>query len=184
MLSYIIRQVYIPLYWLDNFKYFLKDSVTIDGDESTLLIENKYLGKLHVDIIEDRQNEVAIIRKASINYETHKDGYDDTFKELETRLIMYRIPFTYITYPEGSFEELRRTTAYYKDSEYHVNRNKCLSGGLVDLGLMITAKTSIDIDTAFRAEKDIISKFNEKFPWNRDTKEIADTAIARQLLDV
>ena len=78
MLSYIIRQVSIPLYWLDNFKYFLKDSVTIDGDEATLLIENKYLGKL----------------------------------------------------------------------------------------------------------KDIISKFNEKFPWNGDTKEIADTAIARQLLDM
>ena len=33
-------------------------------------------------------------------------------------------------------------------------------------------------------EKDIISKFNEKFPWNGDTKEIADTAIARQLLDM
>ena len=66
MLSYIIRQVPIPLYWLDNFKYFLKDSVTIDGD----------------------------------------------------------------------------------------------------------------------MEKVIISKFNEKFPWNGDTKEIADTAIARQLLDM
>ena len=184
MLSYIIRQVSIPLYWLDNFKYFLKDSVTIDGDEATLLIENKYLGKLHVDIREDHQNEVATIRKASTRYETHKDEYDDTFRELETRLIMYRIPFTCVTYPEGSFEELRRTTAYYKGSEYHVNRYKCISGGLVDLGLMITAKTSIDIDIAFRAEKDIISKFNEKFPWNGDTKEIADTAIARQLLDV
>ena len=77
MLSYIIRQVSTPLYWLDNFKYFLKDSVTIDGDEATLLI-----------------------------------------------------------------------------------------------------------DIAFRAEKDIISKFNEKFPWNGDTEEIADTAIARQLLDM
>ena len=33
-------------------------------------------------------------------------------------------------------------------------------------------------------EKDIISKFNEKFPWNGDTKEIADTAIAQQLLDM
>ena len=66
MLSYIIKQVSIPLYWLDNFKYFLKDSVTIDGD----------------------------------------------------------------------------------------------------------------------MEKDIISKFNDRFPWNGDTKEIADTAIARQLLDM
>ena len=184
MLSYIIRQVSIPLYWLDNFKYFLKDSVTIDGDKATLLIENKYLGKLHVDIREDHQNEVATIRKASTSYETHKEEHDDTFRELETRLIVYRIPFTYVTYPEGSFKELRRTTAYYKDSEYHVNRDKCLSGGLVDLGLMITAKTSIDIDIAFHAEKDIISKFNERFPWNGDTKEIADTAIARQLLDM
>ena len=108
MLSYIIKQVSIPLYWLDNFKHFLKDSVTIDGDEATLLIENKYLGKLHVDIREDHQNEVAIIRKASSSYEIHKDGYDDTFRELETRLIVYRIPFTYVTYPEGSLEELRR----------------------------------------------------------------------------
>ena len=103
MLSYIIRQVSIPLYWLDNFKYFLKDSITIDGDEATLLIENKYLGKLHVDIREDHQNEVAIIRKASISYETRKDGYDDTFRELEAHLLVYRIPFTYVTYPEGSF---------------------------------------------------------------------------------
>ena len=184
MLSCIIRQVSIPLYWLDNFKYFLKDSVTIDGDEATLLIENKYLGKLPVDIREDHQNEVAIIRKKSSRYETRKDGYDDTFIELETRLLMYRIPFTYVTYPEGSFEELRRTTAYYKDSEYRVNRDRCYSGSLIDLGLMITAKTSIEIDIAFRMEKDIISKFNEKFPWNGDTKEIADTAIARQLLDM
>ena len=184
MLSYIIRQVSIPLYWLDNFKYFLKDSVTIDGDKATLLIENKYLGKLHVDIREDHQNEVAIIRKASSSSETRKDGYDDTFRELETRLVMYRIPFTYVTYPEGSLEELMRTTAYYKDSEYHVNRYKCSSGGLIDLGLMITAKTSIEIDIDFRMEKDTISKFNEKFPWNGDTKEIADTAIARQLLDM
>ena len=184
MLSYLIRQVSIPLYWLDNFKYFLKDSVTIDGDEATLLIENKYLGKLHVDIREDHQNEVAIIRKVSTSYETYKGDYDDIFKELETRLLVCRIPFTYVAYLEGSFEELRRTTAYYKDSGYHVNRDKCYSGGLIDLGLMITAKTSIDIDIAFRAEKDIISKFNEKFPWNGDTKEIADTAIARQLLDM
>ena len=184
MLSYIIRQVAIPLYWLDNFKYFLKDSVTIDGDEATLLIENKYLGKLHVDIREDHQNEVAIIRKASISYETRKDEYDDTFKELETRLVMYRIPFTYVNYPEGSFEGLKRTTAYYKDSEYHVNRDKCYSSGLMDLGLMITAKTLNEIDIAFRREKDIISKFNERYPWNGDTKEIADTAIARQLLDM
>lgn len=183
MLSYIIRQVSIPLYWLDNFKYFLKDSITIDGDEATLLIENKYLGKLHVDIREDHQNEVAIIRKTSNSYETRKDGYDDTFRELETRLVMYRIPFTYVTYPKGSFEELRRTTAYYKDSEYHVNRYKCHSGGLIDLGLMITAKTSIENDTAFQMEKDNVSNFNNRFPWNGDTKEIADTAIARQLLD-
>ena len=42
----------------------------------------------------------------------------------------------------------------------------------------------MQIDIAFRTEKDIISKFNEKFPWNGDTKEIADTAIARQLLDM
>ena len=184
MLSYIIRQVSIPLYWLDNFKYFLKDSVTIDGDEASLLIENKYLGKLLVDIREDHQNEVAIIREKSTSYETHQDEYNDIFRELETRLIMYRIPFTYVTYPEGSLEELRRTTAYYKDSNYYVNRDKCYSGGLIDLGLMITAKTSIEIDIAFRMEKDIISKFNEKFPWNGDTKEIADTAIARQLLDM
>ena len=184
MLSCIIIQVSIPLYWLDNFKYFLKDSVTIDGDEASLLIENKYLGKLHVDIREDHQNEVAIIRKASNNFENHKDEYDDTFRELETRLVVYRIPFTHVTYPEGSFEELRRTTAYYKDSKYRVNRDKCYSGGLIDLGLMITAKTSIEIDIAFRMEKDIISKFNDRFPWNGDTKEIADTAIARQLLDM
>lgn len=184
MLSYIIKQVSIPLYWLDNFKYFLKDSITIDGDEATLLIENKYLGKLHVDIREDHQNEVAIIRIKSSSYETHEDEYDDTFRELETRLVVYRIPFTHVTYPEGSFEELRRTTAYYKDGKYRVNRDKCYSGGLIDLGLMITAKTSIEIDIDFRMEKDIISKFNDRFPWNGDTKEIADTAIARQLLDM
>lgn len=190
MLSCIIRQVSIPLYWLDNFKYFLKDSITIGGDEAKLLIENKYLGKLPVDIREDHQNEVAIIRKASSirkasnSYDTHKDGYDDTFRELETRLMMYRIPFTYVTYLEGSLEELRRTTAYYKDSEYRVNRYKCYSGGLIDLGLMVTAKTSIKIDIAFQMEKDIVSKFNDRFPWNGDTKEIANTAIARQLLDM
>ena len=184
MLSRIIRQVSIPLYWLDNFKYFLKDSVIINGDEASLLIENKYLGKLLVDIREDHQNEVAIIRKTSSSYATHKDEYDDTFRELETRLIVYRIPFTHVTYPEGSFEELRRTTAYYKDSKYRVNRDKCYSGGLIDLGLMITAKTSIEIDIAFQMEKDIVSKFNDRFPWNGDTKEIADTAIARQLLDM
>ena len=49
---------------------------------------------------------------------------------------------------------------------------------------MITAKTSIEIDIAFRMEKDIVSKFNNRFPWNGNTKEIADTAIARQLLDM
>ena len=97
---------------------------------------------------------------------------------------MYRIPFTHVTYPEGSFEELKRTTAYYKDSEYYVNRNKCYSGDLIDLGLMITAKTSIEIDMSYPMEKDIVSKFNNRFPWNGDTKEIADTAIARQLLDM
>ena len=73
---------------------------------------------------EDRENEIAIIRKASVSYETNRDEYDDTFRELEAHLLVYRIPFTYVTYPEGSFEELRRTTAYYKDSEYHVNRDK------------------------------------------------------------
>ena len=30
----------------------------------------------------------------------------------------------------------------------------------------------------------IVSKFNNRFSWNGDTKEIADTAIARQLLDM